>query len=61
MVDIQTFWLILAKNGVRRLSKVNAAEKFGVDFLIFGVLTETRKGAKNARKTCTKAGCVCKN
>ena len=61
MVDNQKLEQILAKIGVRLFSKVNAAEKFGVDFFNFGVLTETRKGAKNARKTCTKTWVVCKN
>jgi len=32
MVDCQLFVLILAKKGLRLEKKVNAAEKFGVDF-----------------------------
>ncbi|MBR6998610.1 MAG: hypothetical protein IKI19_07395 [Prevotella sp.] len=55
------FALILAKNGVRWFSKVNAEKKFGVDFLFLGVLTQTRKVAKKEQIACTKAWEVCKN
>ena len=50
----QPLVLILAKKGLRWLSKVNAEKKFGVAVFFYGMLTETQKGIKNVQKTCTK-------
>ena len=61
MAGSQRFLLKMGKIGGRRLEKVNAAEKFGVDFFQKSVRSEVKKNGKILKIECTKRGRVCKN